>query len=75
MHGLTLWETKEEIINHLEECRIRKGGEIKIIHGHRHGQILKNYFRSELFINEMIKLGYKLKMKNPNQSGSTTFVL
>ena len=74
LHGYELWEAKEEIVSKLEECRIRKGGKIKIIHGHQHGQVLRNYFRSDLFIIEMNKLGYDLEMKDPKYLGSTTFM-
>lgn len=45
-----------------------------LIHGYRHGQTLKNYFRSETFIREMRDAGFEInliKTDNPGSIGLT----
>jgi NDP-sugar pyrophosphorylase family protein len=75
VHGLHLWESIDEILYYLEECRTNGIHEIIIIHGYRHGNILKEYIRSEGFIIEMEKAGYNLEMKPPRREGITQFEL
>ena len=44
VHGHELWGAIDEVLSVLEECKINGDGEINIIHGYKHGQVLKNYF-------------------------------
>ena len=71
LHGFRLFDAIEEIRNNIESCS--KSGEkvIFIIHGYRNGQVLKNYFRSKEFIEDMVDEGYKLKeLPHPNPGAS-----
>ena len=45
VHGHELWGAIDEVLSGLEECKINRDMEIKIIHSCKHGQVLKNYFR------------------------------
>ncbi|MEJ2280121.1 MAG: Smr/MutS family protein [Candidatus Lokiarchaeota archaeon] len=58
IHGLRLWEAIDEILYFLEECKANDIKEISIIHGYHHGNILKDYIRSEGFIIEIAKNGF-----------------
>lgn len=75
LHGFRLFEAIEEIIDVIEYCVSSGDSIIFIIHGYRHGQVLKNYFRSKNFIVEMMVLGYHLKVLNHPNRGVTTFEL
>ncbi|MEJ2249868.1 MAG: Smr/MutS family protein, partial [Candidatus Lokiarchaeota archaeon] len=65
----------DEIIYRLEECRINGIKEISIIHGYRHGNILKDYIRSEGFLIEMEKAGFTLEIRNSQNEGLTCFLI
>ena len=71
-HGLTLEDAKEEILLILEECSVLDEFKILLIYGYNHGKILKNYFESRFFIEEMALEGYKIRRetisKNPGAS-------
>ena len=73
VHGHELWGAIDEILSVLEECKINGDGEINIIHGYKHGQVLKNYFRSNKFLVEMAREGFRLKMKEFSNTGESTF--
>ncbi|TXT57122.1 MAG: hypothetical protein BAJALOKI1v1_1870001 [Promethearchaeota archaeon] len=75
IHRMDLWEAIDEIIYLLEECQIHKERTITIIHGYRHGKILKDYIHSEGFIREMKKAGFSLKKKTIRNQGATTFFI
>lgn len=75
LHGLELIGAKEELALQLEECQVMGVKEVIIIHGYQHGQILKNYIRSERFLEEMRKEGLKLKRKRFVNLGETAFYL
>ena len=63
------------MLSALEECKINGDGEITIIHGYKHGQVLKNYFRSNKFLVEMAREGFQLKMKAISDSAISSFVI
>ncbi|MBD3214017.1 MAG: hypothetical protein GF311_15515 [Candidatus Lokiarchaeota archaeon] len=73
IHGLHLWEAIDEIIYSLEECRVRNIDHITIIHGYRHGNVLKDYIRSKGFIKEVKRAGFHLKMSGTRNQGETHF--
>ena len=75
LHGFRLFEAVEEIIDTIESCVSLGDFILFIIHGYRHGQVLKNYFRSKKFIEEMMELGYHLRMLNQPNPGVTAFKL
>jgi len=75
LHGHELWGAIDEVLSVLEECKINGDGEINIIHGYKHGQVLKNYFRSNKFLVEMAREGFRLKKKEFSNSGESTFTI
>ena len=76
VHGHELWGAIDEVLSVLEECKIKGYGDINIIHGYKHGQVLKNYFRSNKFLIEMAREGFQLKIKaNSDPAISSFFIL
>ena len=75
IHGFELNEAIDEISYTLNACKIEGIKEISIIHGYHHGQVLKNYIRSEGFLNEMKREGYELRRKREDNPGITNFDL
>ncbi len=75
LHGFRLFDAIEEIINRIESCSSSGENLIFIIHGYRNGQVLKNYFRSKEFIEDMDDEGYRLKeLIHPNP-GASMFII
>ena len=75
VHGHELWGAIDEVLSALEECKIKGEKEIKIIHGYKHGQVLKNYFSSNKFLVEMAREGFRLKMRNISDPAISSFVI
>ena len=75
VHGHELWGAIDEVLSVLEECKINGDGEINIIHGYKHGQVLKNYFRSNKFLVEMAREGFRLKIKAISDPAISSFVI
>ena len=73
LHGYELWEAVEELIQTIEECKIKGDCELEVVHGYKHGQVLKNYLRSEGFIMEMGREGHKLKKNYGSNPGTSKF--
>ncbi|MHA1106782.1 MAG: hypothetical protein ACTSPN_13880 [Promethearchaeota archaeon] len=75
VHGHELWGAIDEVLSVLEECKLNGDGEINIIHGYKHGQVMKNYFRSNKFLAEMAREGFRLKMKDITNPAISSFML
>ena len=75
IHGHELWGAIDVVLSSLEECKINSDVEIKIIHGYKHGQVLKNYFRSNKFLVEMAREGFRLKIKDISDPAISSFVI
>lgn len=75
IHGLHLWEAIDEILFCLEEFQVKEISEITIIHGYRHGKVLKDYIQSRGFIREMKQEGIHLKRKPTQNQGETRFFI
>jgi len=75
VHGHELWGAIDEVLSALEECEIKNERGINIIHGYKHGQVLKNYFRSNKFLREMAREGFRLKMKDTSDPAISSFVI
>jgi len=75
LHNHSLEETKEEICYSLEECQIQMDSTLEIIHGHKHGTAIRDYIRSNRFLNDTAKLGHVINSENFNDNGKTTFQL
>ena len=75
VHGYELWGSIDEVLSALEECKIKSDKGINIIHGYKHGQVLKNYFRSNKFLREMAREGFRLKLKVISDLAISSFVI
>jgi len=73
LHGFRLFDAIEEIINIIEGCLSSGDNILYIIHGYRNGQVLKNYFHSQEFLEDMKVEGYKLKEMNIPNPGVSIF--
>jgi dsDNA-specific endonuclease/ATPase MutS2 len=73
LHGLELSEAKVEVLQKLEECVLFHEDQITIIHGYQHGSVLKAYIRSEKFLKDAQRDGYRLKPAQIMNPGSTSF--
>ena len=75
IHGHELWDAIDEVLSALEECKINSDAKIKIIHGYKHGQVLKNYIRSNKFLVEMAREGFRLKMEDTSDPAISSFAI
>ena len=73
LHGFTLYDAIEEIIYTLELCIALGEKSLCIIHGYQHGKILRNYFRSKAFLEDMKHEGYNLEEANHPNPGISIF--
>ena len=73
LHGFRLLEAIEEVVIKIEDCLLLKDNLLFVIHGYKHGQILKKYFRSKKFLKDMKKAGYFLKKLSPPNPGVSVF--
>ncbi len=75
LHGKVLIEALDEILIYLEECKAIGDKHVEIIHGHHHGQVLKNHIQSDRFIREIENSRFTLVRKNSPNKGTTCFEL
>ncbi len=73
VHGMYLEEAIEEIIYCLDECNLKGINRISIIHGHKHGSVIKSYIQSEGFLKEIEREGYILKQEESSNPGISIF--
>lgn len=73
LHNHSLEEVKEAICYSLEECQIQMDSTLEIIHGHKHGTAIRDYIRSNRFLNDTAKLGHAINSKNFSDDGKTRF--
>ena len=73
LHKHSLEEAKEELCYSLEECRIQMDIILEIIHGHKHGTSIRDYVRSDKFLNDTAKLGHFITSKNFSDDGMSIF--
>jgi len=71
VHKLTVEEAIEEIMFKFEECVEIGENTLKIIHGHKHGTRIKDSIRSNGFLKEVARNGYKIVSKNYSDAGVT----
>ncbi len=73
VHGMFLEDAIEEIIYCLRECKLNGIRRISIIHGYKHGKIIKKYLRSKGFVKEIQREGFNLKQEISTNPGITNF--
>ncbi len=76
LHGLTLVEVKEKILDRIEELNVMDVNQVTIIHGHTNGQQIKNWIYSPALEKELTKMGIALTRRQPVQHnpGATVIV-
>ena len=75
VHDHELWGAIDEVLITLVECKLNGDVEINIIHGYKHGQVLKNYFRSPKFVAAMAREGFQLKIKAISNPAISSFTI
>jgi hypothetical protein len=75
LHNFSLEDAKEEICYSLDECREKMEGTLEIVHGHKHGTAIRDYIRSDRFLNDIAKIGHKIASKNFTDAGASIFRL
>ncbi len=73
LHGFVLFEAIEEIIDRISYCLSSEDSKIFLIHGYKHGKVLKSYIRSEKFLKDMTEEGFRLKELSHPNPGATMF--
>ena len=73
--NLSLDEAIDEIIYKFDDCKECGEDILQIIHGDKHGTIIRDYVRSSGFISEMAKNGNELIQKSFSQPGVSIFKL
>ena len=63
-HEHSLEEAKEAICYSLEECKVIMDETLEINHGHKHGTAIRDYIRSDDFLNDIAQIGILLTSKN-----------
>lgn len=75
VHKLSLNEAIDEILYKFDECKDCGEDTLQIIHGHKHGTIIRDCIRSNGFISEMAKNGNEFVNKSFSQEGVSIFKL
>ena len=73
VHGLFLDDAVEEIWIKFDECIELGDFSLEIIHGYKHGTIIKDYIRSNGFLQKAARNGYEIVSKNFSDKGVTIF--
>ena len=75
VHNLYLKDAIDEILYKFDECKECGDNTLQIIHGHKHGNKIKDYIRTSGFILEMAKNGNEVIDRSFSQEGVTIFKL
>ena len=75
VHKLSLEEAIEEILYKFDECKEFRDDSLQIIHGHKHGTVIKDHVRSNGFILELAKTGNEIIERSFSQEGVTILKL
>jgi DNA-nicking Smr family endonuclease len=71
MHELFLEEAISEVRDTIELCLQNEIDSLEIIHGHKHGQVLQTYFRSNDFLDDISFHNYRVEIIDISNPGST----
>jgi len=64
LHGCKLIEAKDELLLKLEECQMKGDHLLEVVHGHHGGTVLRDYVRSQKFLEEASRNGFHVKVKD-----------
>lgn len=73
LHKSELSEAVVDLLVAIRECKINHDSILEIVHGFKHGQVLRNFVRSPKFIQLVAKEGFSIKKKAITNPGSTIF--
>jgi len=73
VHNLFLKDAIDEIMIKFDECEEIGDIILVIIHGHKHGTRIRDYIRSDGFLNEVNRKGHKITNKSFSDKGVTIF--
>ena len=71
LHNHSLEEAKERICYAMDECIEANDPTLEIVHGHKHGSVIRDYVRSERLSNDVSKIGHVVLSKKTSVKGST----
>ena len=60
LHEHSLEEAREAICYSLEECKVIRDTTLEIKHGYKHGTAIREYIRSDRFMNDIARLGFSI---------------
>lgn len=72
LHGCNFYEAELEIIKTAEECLLKGISTLEIVHGYRHGSVIKDNLTTSAFKSKLKKNGILLTTIS-KMEGSTTF--
>ena len=75
VHNLYLKDAIDEILYKFDECKECGDDTLQVIHGHKHGTIIKDHIRSSGFILEMAIHGNEVIERSFSQEGVTILKL
>lgn len=73
VHDLFLKDAIDEILIKLDECEELGDKTLEVIHGYKHGTRIRNYIRSDGFLNDVARNGYIITGKNFSDKGVSIF--
>ena len=73
LHNFSLEEAKEELCYFFDECKEKMESSIEIVHGSKHGTAIRDYVRSDRFLNDLAKIGHKISSKIFKDEGASIF--
>jgi len=75
VHKLFLKDALDEIMFKFDECKEIGDNRLEVIHGYKHGTKIRDYLRSEGFLNDANQNGHIILNKNFSDNGVTIFQL
>ena len=75
LHGYFLEDAKLEILKTIDDCNELGDNILKIIHGHKHGTAIRDYIRSDRFLNDVAKMENEIVSKDFSDESVSVFHL
>jgi hypothetical protein len=75
VHKLFLKDAIDEILIKFDECVELGDNTLEIVHGHKHGTVIRDNIRKDGFLKEVNRNGYTIVGKNFSDKGATIFKL
>jgi len=75
VHNLYLKDAIDEIMFKFDECKGIGDNTLEVIHGHKHGTRIRDYIRSDGFLNDASQNGHIIINNDFSDNGATKFQL